>query len=167
MLNVGQFRDYVIVPALDWLEEWRLAFTPEKSCLNSPEAVSLLLGTALTESHLTYIKQLGGGPALGFFQMEPATHDDIWQNWIVYQPNLEPIIRDVSKNALPEDMIWNMQYAAIMCRLHYRRVPKSLPTTVFGMAQYWKKYYNTKAGKGRIEDFVSSAEQILTTLGEI
>ena len=45
----------------------------------SPAARALLLGTAAQESAMgRYIRQLRGGPALGIFQMEPATHDDIW-----------------------------------------------------------------------------------------
>jgi hypothetical protein len=44
-------------------------------------AAQLLLGTALKESlQLKYRRQIQG-PALGYYQMEPATHDDIWNNY--------------------------------------------------------------------------------------
>ena len=43
----------------------------------SPVAENLIMGTAAQESGFTYIKQLGGGPALGMFQVEPATAEDI------------------------------------------------------------------------------------------
>ena len=49
--------------------------------LHSDNAVNLLMGTAAQESHLgKYRKQIGGGPALGIFQMEPATFNDIVNN---------------------------------------------------------------------------------------
>ena len=40
--------------------------------LYSPEVVELLMGTCAQESTMgKYRKQLGNGPALGIFQMEP------------------------------------------------------------------------------------------------
>src|SRR5260221_162978 len=55
--------------------------------------VELLLGTALQESGLTYRVQLGGGPARGLFQMEPNTHDDIWDNFLKYRVPLATAVR--------------------------------------------------------------------------
>lgn len=47
----------------------------------SSSAVNLLLGTAAQESAFgTYLRQIGGGPARGVFQMAPATAKDIWEN---------------------------------------------------------------------------------------
>ena len=54
----------VICPALEKLSLW------------SPSAEELVLGTAIVESGLTYLKQHGDGPALGLWQVEPATHDE-------------------------------------------------------------------------------------------
>ena len=53
MLSVIQQQDMVIAPALDKLGLW------------SPSAEELVLGTAIVESGLTYIRQWGDGPALG------------------------------------------------------------------------------------------------------
>ena len=43
-----------------------------------------------------------------------------------------------------------------MTRIHYLRVPEKLPEAndVEGLARYWKKYYNTSAGKGTEKDFM-------------
>lgn len=43
--------------------------------------------------------------------------------------------------------------AVLFCRLHYFRVPESVPLTVAGMDRYYKQYYNTAAGKAQIGDF--------------
>jgi hypothetical protein len=32
---------------------------------------------------------------------------------------------------------------------------------IHGMAAYWKKYYNTYLGKGKIENFVCSAQALM------
>ena len=45
--------------------------------LSSKKAEVLLLGTAIQESRLKYRQQLGGEPALSYFQIGPANHDDI------------------------------------------------------------------------------------------
>ena len=68
MLDIPQFRANIIRPVL-------LVIGGE-----SRAAENLILGTALQESNLRYLRQLGDGPARGVYQMEPATHDDIWDN---------------------------------------------------------------------------------------
>ena len=65
MLDPRQFAERVIRPALVKLR------------LQSPAAEALLLGTAVVESGLSALVQAGGGPALGLYQIEPATHADI------------------------------------------------------------------------------------------
>lgn len=54
----------------------------------SPAAKELLLGTAIVESDLQFRKQHGDGPARGLFQMEPVTHNDIWDNFLNTGPSL-------------------------------------------------------------------------------
>jgi hypothetical protein len=133
-LDLEQFTEYVITPVLTDLDMW------------SPAAVILLLGTAAVESGLKYIHQIGG-PALGIYQMEPATHDDIYFNYLKYQPGLEHRIRQYVPRPLAAEMIYNMAYATAMCRLHYMRVREPLPLiTGEDMARYHKKYYNTVLG---------------------
>ncbi len=132
----------------------------------SESAVNLLMGTAAQESHLgTYIRQIKG-PALGIFQMEPATHNDIWHNYIDYKKGLERIIMDCALMSHPIDaraLIYNLKYAIIMCRLHYRRAPEALPEyyDVAGLAKYWKKYYNTHLGAGTEEEFIKNYERFV------
>lgn len=147
MIDIPQFRKNIIVPALTVIGA------------HSDAAEELVLGTALQESRLQYIKQLGNGPALGFFQMEPATHDDIWINYLAFQDDLKtklltlaaPSNGQVSSN----ELMGNLWYAAAMCRIHYRRVADPLPQAgdVPGMASYWKEHYNTHLGAGTEEEY--------------
>ena len=62
---------------------------------------------------------------------------------------------------------YNIAYAIIMCRLKYRRVPKKLPNTIEGMADYWKQYYNTSLGKGKPSEFIEKYNTTLQFLSTI
>ena len=127
--------------------------------LYSEHAVNLLLGTCAQESAFgTYIRQLGKGPALGIFQMEPATFNDIENNFLRYKPDLKVKIKQLSgiSEMSPEQLEYNLVLAACMARVHYLRVPEALPTDLTGYARYWKKYYNTHLGKGTEAEFINN-----------
>jgi len=152
MLNPAQFRDYIVVPTLKEID------------LYSKAAMRLLIGTAITESGLEYIHQLGNGPALGVYQMEPATATDIWKNYLLYNLPLAEKMNHFNFYFKDQgQLVWNLKYATAMCRIHYLRVKKPLPdeNDILGMANYWKKYYNTEKGKGSPEDFLNKASLVL------
>jgi len=127
----------------------------------SKQAAKLLLGTAIKESlNFRYRKQVGGGPALSYFQMEPATHDDIWNNYLKYKPDLAEKVTCLLNSPEADkhhELEHNDNYAAAMARLHYRRVPAALPPLdgLELMAAYWKQYYNTPLGKGMAHEYVT------------
>jgi hypothetical protein len=148
MLSIPQVRESIIKPALTVVDGYSLA------------ADELVLGTALQESKLQYIRQLGNGPALGIFQMEPATHEDIWKNFLKFRPELAEKVRSLAAPTTADhpsanELIGNLWYAAAMCRIHYMRVPDALPKAgdIPGMAAYWKEFYNTFEGSGAEEEF--------------
>ena len=135
----------------------------------------LLLGTALQESGLKHLRQLANkdgtrGPALGYFQMEPATHDDIWMNFLNFRPALAARARAAAGQAVgrpkAERMVESHLYAAVMARLRYRRAPGKLPAAgdVKGMGAYWKAHYNTVLGKGRAAEFEAKLAKALPQL---
>ncbi len=122
--------------------------TLNENNLYSDSAVNLLLGTAAQESQFgTYLKQLGAGPALGVFQMEEPTF-----NWLkkVYVPKYQ-----IGEFA---ELEYNLKQAILLCRLRYQIVPEPLPAAddIEGLARYWKHYYNTLAGKGKVTEFISN-----------
>ena len=142
-----EFRDQTIVPALQAIS------------LHTDAAAELLLGTALAESRLVWRRQLNDGPARGLFQMEMATHNDIWSNYLKFRSTLANAVRALktSAKADPETELENNDaYAAAMTRVHYRRAPAKLPAAgeVQAMAAYWKLYYNTPLGAGTVSKYV-------------
>lgn len=161
MINPTHLRRHVIRPVLHHLGLW------------SESAERLLLGTAATESVVRgdqCLVQIGGGPARGIYQMEPATHRDIWVNWlragsrtqlrraVLEIATMDPqhMVLDSTIDRLADRLVTDLAYATAMTRLHYRRVPTPLPAAddLPGLAEYWKRHYNTHLGAGRPDHFV-------------
>ena len=148
MLNPDQFRREIIRPVLAMLDG------RDDKPWGGDAAEELMLGTALVESNLTYLVQHGEGPAVSVFQLEPATIEDIQENYIRYRSLLREAVEFASGvwPIMPEQVKGNLYLAAMLCRIHYRRAPAPLPEAgdVGGQAKYWKKYYNTAKGKGTV-----------------
>lgn len=116
--------------------------------LASPGAVNLVLGTCAQESRFgTYLRQLGGGPALGVFQMESATFDWLRETYRVKWPELS--------DKLALEMVWDLRLATIMCRLRYLPDAQAIPEAddLRGLATYYKRVYNTRLGAATVEEF--------------
>lgn len=143
-------------------EEWRkLIINTLKSIgLYSQNAVELIMGTFAQESNFKYVRQIGGGPALGYGQMEPATFNDIVINFLRHKPGLTgKILKACGIVSLePEMLIKNKALMICMTRVHYLRKSEPLPSykDVWAMGEYWKQYYNTPAGKGTVKEFVEN-----------
>jgi hypothetical protein len=136
-INAKQLRELIIRPTLKDMGMW------------SESAENLLMGTAAQESHLgSYIKQVGKGPALGIYQCEPFTHDDV-AKWAKGKATFEELSFDHNR------LIYDLRYATFICRLHYYRVPKALPDAndLDGLSNYWKVFYNSVKGKGTVDEF--------------
>ena len=147
MLDPKEFRRHVIRPSLVHLELW------------SSAAEVLLLGTAIVESNLRWLVQKKGGPGLGLYQIEPATHKDIWETYLTKETKNKlkaKVIWLTSRAPLNEQLVSNLAYATAVARIIYWRKPNALPEIedVAGLAKYWKKHYNTHLGAGKEEDFI-------------
>jgi hypothetical protein len=51
----------------------------------------------------------------------------------------------------------------ILCRLKYKLRPEPIPNDIMSRAVYWKRFYNSSAGKGTVEHYLESAERNLYT----
>jgi len=172
MLNVNQYALHIIRPALDAIG------------LYSKAAEELLLGTAIQESRLEHLVQLGNGLALSLFQMEPATHDSIWVDFLPDRPELalkvkrlaiplqagskfEGQIYDIilNRTEVPvRTLLWNRLYAVAMARVRYYWVPDALPAAgdISRQAEYWKKFYNTPLGKGTEQEYLENWHKVMS-----
>jgi len=138
---------------------------PVLNCL-SPEipyslaGERLVIGTGLTESNLSQLFQVGGGPAVGLWQMEPATHDWLWV-WLMNGTH-DSLRRKVQALMAPlpsriNQLAGNLHYAIAMCRIRYYVSPEPLPCgdDWDGLASYWVRVYNA-GGAGTTARFLEA-----------
>ena len=128
--------------------------------LYSHEAADLVFRTGLVETGYNHLKQMGGGPAVGFFQVEPATINDTIENYVKYRPELHKAIKKLGfdENHSEYCVMSNIALQVVFCRLKYKRDKYALPLIgdLIGQAKYWKRVYNTKLGKGTIKHFMEA-----------
>lgn len=158
-INAVQFRNLLVRPTLQMLDMVRPG-------MYSEAAETLLMGTAAQESHLsTYIHQVGG-PAMGPFQIEGPTYLDIINRYLDRKQNhdLWDVVEDLGYAGLPlsepSQLITNLPLGCAVARIRYWMSPEPLPQAddLEGMAQYWKRHYNTVAGAGKPEEFIENYE---------
>lgn len=157
MINAKHLRLHVIRPTLEYLDP----VIPY-----SIDAENLLMGTCAQESHMgEYLVQLDNGPARGIYQMEPATQDDVYLNFLRHRPVMQDQIDTLFNMALSPDLnlIANLPYATAICRAQYYRFREPLPdgNDIEGMAHYWKCYWNTVLGKGTASQFMASYDRLV------
>ena len=126
----------------------------------SPSAEELLLGTAAQESLLGFWLKQTNGPALGLYQMEPATEHDIWVNYLAFRGDRKRMVYGMTgaTGSSSEQMMYNPIYSTIMARLHYRRVSEPFPDVddIDALAQYWDTHYNRNPKKGFPKQWVQN-----------
>jgi len=133
-------------------------------------AEKLVMGTAAQESRFQYIHQLGKGPALSLWQIEPVTAMDALR-----RAPAEALDRleGMAPGSLPvqgkgtllgpvvEQLHGNLYLGAAMCRLVYYLKPFSISRELAAgdepgwCAWAWKRYYNTLKGKGTADEFLN------------
>lgn len=148
-MNVAQLR-HLIKAVLDEMEDIY------RSNYNSPEAVELLIMTAACESDMgEYIMQVKG-PAMGIFQMEPATHRDLFENWLCYKGLHKKVVERFYNDKMTFEMnlIGNLPYQIAIARINYMRASGNIPKDIEGMGRYYKRVWNTVLGKGSAEGAV-------------
>lgn len=111
----------------------------------------LMMGTLVQESGGVHVYQLAGGPALSWWQVEPETHDDIWDRWLHRRPNLRGRIETLRGDWPPQGArhLVNPYYGLAIARQRFRMVPERMPYAgdVDGLARYYKAHFNTPLGR--------------------
>lgn len=153
MIAIKHFRECIIRPALDQLKLYSVA---AEELLVITAAQESLGGTYLAQSD---VKGYPKGPAMGIYQMEPATYMDLYQNFLAYHTlwldRLTP-----GEIAAPNvgRMVYDLKYATMIARLNYYRVKEALPQDFEGQIRYYKKYWNTELGAATLGQVRSNYE---------
>lgn len=133
-------------------------------------AKRLLLGTAMAESGCEHTTQIGGGPARGYWQMEPDTARDIYRRFLLTSPQRQQIRNQIDalrafvgsftslggEYYIGGEIGVNTRLACALARVRYMYDPDPIPTTTEDQAVYWKRVYNTEAGAGTVEEYVEA-----------
>lgn len=160
-MNAQQLLDYIIKPTHEYMG----------GNYASKESSFLSLCTAAIESNCgEYIKQING-PALGPWQMEPDTHDDVWQNCDNLSNNPLPLAYRVKQLQLSpdnnplNDLVVSPMYSCAMARLKYSMDPHPLPKLsgnkdldCINFFEYYKRVYNTELGASTYQKWVNALE---------
>lgn len=150
-----------------------ILFDLEPAIPFSKTAVELLMLTSAQESHLgRELRQIGiedeRNGALGIFQIEIKTFNDIWDrdleksndNFLSYKKHLELLINKYYNHNLSLEMNLkgNIPLQIVVARLIYYRVKPALPheNDIIGIAEYYKKHFNTYLGAATVEKAIAN-----------
>ncbi|GAA4649029.1 hypothetical protein GCM10023116_13030 [Kistimonas scapharcae] len=165
-INARHFRQYVVRPTLQEMGMW------------SEAAENLMMGIAATESHLgEFLKQHNDGPAVGVFQVEPATAADVILRYLDEREDLDDRFQDafrllddrdldwgdISLDRITEKLVTDLRFSCAVARVRLWMVPEPLPAAhnIPGLARYWKQHYNTAGGKGTAEKFIRDYREMV------
>jgi hypothetical protein len=140
-IRTADLKTHIIIPALQLMGEK----------YSSDVAVQLLLATAAQESHMgEYLHQVNG-PALGIFQMEPATFVDT----LTRATNILGALYPTSPS---ERLIYDLRYATIVARAKYWLDPHPLPQPddINGLWEIYKRVWNTHLGAATQQQFLGN-----------
>lgn len=134
---LDELRLMVIRPTLKHLRAW------------SAGMENLLLGTAAQESQLGFHLKQGRRHGLGIYQIQPHTHREIWDQYLIDHPTLASKVRGLASQREfldhpHSELATNLRYATAIAWLIYRaagakRVPED---DVGGMARLWHQHFH-------------------------
>ena len=148
------------MPLIDDVKEIAEAVLYRLDCY-SDDALALVMRTGMAESGYRTLRQMGNGPAIGFFQVELDTAQDTLDNYVAYRQKLKDKLVGLGLgNDLEFSLLSNIALQVAFCRLKYRRDKHPIPSwdDLEAQAKYWKRVYNTELGAGTIEHFIKANE---------
>lgn len=147
-------KQYVIEPVLMKLGESRAM------------AVTLLQVTSAVESGDGSI--LKSARNLGIYGTDKCFHRDIWDTWLVNDPELASRVRGMASQhnfltAPHQELITNLAYATAIAWCGYRMHNVQLPEKAdpVALALCWQRYYRTDANSHALTKFVSVCKALL------
>ena len=163
MINSNQLRTLIVDPTLKWCNHY------------APHYSDLVMGTFAKESQLGYyLKQIGGGPALGLGQCEPYTGNEVVK-WVNNTRSELEIIKFYELCSMPlnapfkdnqkfiDKLTYDLRVQTLFCRYLYLSIKVKVPHPasyrshrdyLYALGEYWDKYYNRNPRVGTAAEFV-------------
>ncbi|MBA5234770.1 hypothetical protein H2Y56_22065 [Pectobacterium aroidearum] len=126
------------------------------------KAVELLVETAAAETLLGDFKDpTPNGAGTGLTQVDFETFEWLRTKYMgtaISSRLMSTFGFDLSKTVY-QQLRFSPLVSMIFCRLRYHTVPTMIPDTRAGRAEYWKRHYNTSAGKGTPADYLDKCRR--------
>lgn len=149
-MDSQQLLDHIIITTLKYMGRH----------YDSTNARMLILATSAVESNCGHLIKQINGPALGIWQMEPNTHNDIWVNSdALKKPRFSSHIKELMIKKSPLSVLKNLlispMYACSIARLKYSMDKEPLPPhdDKLKIYEYYKRIFNTPAGASTFGKF--------------
>ncbi|WNZ57515.1 hypothetical protein QT397_09300 [Microbulbifer sp. MKSA007] len=137
---LDELRLQVIRPTLKHLRAW------------SQGMENLLLGTAAQESQLGFHLKQGRRHGLGIYQIQPHTHREIWDQYLIDHPSLASKVRGLASQRdfldhPHSELTTNLRYATAIAWLIYRsaevhKIQEEETSDVANMARLWHQHFH-------------------------
>ena len=117
----------------------------------------LLIETAGAETNKGTLKDESLGAGMGLTQFDKMPFQDVKDR--VRTSDKFKILSDfdIDLDLVEwEDLRYNPLLALLFTRLKYKKIPDEIPKSMPLRAMYWKKHYNTEAGKGTVEHYIKA-----------
>jgi len=152
---LDELRQLVIRPTLKHLRAW------------TPEMENLLLGTAAQESQLGFHLKQGRRHGLGIYQIQPHTHREIWDQYLIDHPALASKVRGLASQRdfldhPHSELATNLRYATAIAWLVYRAAGvRKVDAAVGDMARVWHQHFH-HGPSARARDFECSYARLVS-----
>ncbi|MFS1524367.1 hypothetical protein ACL7TT_09660 [Microbulbifer sp. 2304DJ12-6] len=156
---LDELRLQVIRPTLQHLRAWNLGME------------NLLLGTAAQESQLGFHLKQGRRHGLGIYQIQPHTHREIWDHYLIDYPPLASKVRGLASQRdfldhPHSELTTNLRYATAIAWLIYRsadvhKIKEADAANVTLMAQLWHQHFH-HGPSATTQDFECSYAQLVS-----
>lgn len=126
---------------------------------SSGKAHLLMLETACAETGLGQIKDKTVGAGLGLTQFDKLPFKDTKNRGMRYRAKIKAELGIDIQLVKWEHLRYSPFLALLFTRIFYLLRKGKVPDTLEGRARYWKKYYNTRLGKGTPEHYIKMVEK--------
>ncbi len=153
---LDELRLLVIRPTLKHLRAW------------SAGMENLLLGTAAQESQLGFHLKQGRRHGLGIYQIQPHTHREIWDDYLIDHPTLASKVRGLASQRdfldhPHSELATNLRYATAIAWLIYHSTGADQveENDVASMARLWHHHFH-HGPSASARDFQCSYAQLVS-----
>ena len=118
-------------------------------------AKKLVIETAVAETGLGAISDKTIGAGIGLTQFDKLPFKDTKNRGMRFRTKIKAELGVDIQLVNWDDLRYNPFLCLLFTRIFYLLRKPKIPATIEGRAAYWKKWYNTRLGKGTVEHYLN------------